>query len=113
MKEYSAKVPVYTTCSYLFNPDDFPYVYEYVSVYKNVIIGWDEDRDKRVLEFLRNIENDGHLLDLLAIQEHEASIALFWSCAPPDSYRVGDDKDMTDGDIFTIRTSETPMFEVI
>ena|ERR1700736_4557658 len=58
------------------------------SLYKGVLIQWDEDQDERILSFI-DLMPDAICSRLLAAQEHEASIALIWKDSVPGGYEDG------------------------
>ena len=106
MKIYTVEMQTLRPRSYLFDPTDFPLTWKYVSAYKHVIIGWDKGMDEDVLEFLGGIEDRGYLPDLIAIQEHNADIALFWHLTPvPDKYDVDIEILMNSGNTFRVTHS--------
>tara|TARA_R110000803_G_scaffold82603_2_gene148771 strand:+ start:544 stop:885 length:342 start_codon:yes stop_codon:yes gene_type:complete len=55
------------------------------SIYRGVLVVWDEDWDKRILRVVDNIppyERD----ELVAIQESKAWISFLWQDSPPRDY---------------------------
>ena len=56
-----------------------------LSVYKGVLVLWDEDQDARVLEFVDQVA-EGDRTKLLAVQEHEANLYLLWRGEIPEQY---------------------------
>ena len=74
------------------------------SIYGTVLVRWDEDRDRRVLDVIDTLPR-GVYDRLLVIQEHEASLALVWDGEPPEGYREGDSVDVPDGDIWNVYSS--------
>lgn len=56
-----------------------------MSIYKNILILWDEDQDTRIFEFIDNLDK----LDLNSLQivhEHEGTLCLYWKISPPSKY---------------------------
>ena len=58
------------------------------SVYRNILVQWDEDLDKRVLDFIDQL-SDEIREQLVAVQEHEGSLGLVWKNKVPEGYQVG------------------------
>jgi len=56
------------------------------SIYKNVLIQWDEDYDKRILNFIDQMP-EKYRNNLLFCHEHEANLLLFWCKEVPVKYR--------------------------
>src|SRR6185503_18619950 len=51
------------------------------SIYRGVLVQWDEDHDERIFKFLDQLP--AKILDkLLVVQEHEASLVLVWAPSP-------------------------------
>lgn len=73
------------------------------SLYKGVLIQWDEDQDERILKFIDLIP-DAIRSRLLVAQEHEASVALLWKDSVPADYREGAEWQV-DGDIWHVTES--------
>ena len=57
--------------------DDFPSYAGSISVYKNIIVCWDDDYDGRIVEFLDTLDNLTRSC-ILAIGEHKGSIFFLW-----------------------------------
>jgi hypothetical protein len=70
-----------------------------LSVYRGVIVQWDEDRDDRVLDVLDNMP--AKVVDqLLVVQEHEGSISFVWRHEIPNGYDDTNDIEPGDGDVW-------------
>lgn len=77
------------------------------SIYRGVLVQWDEDHDERVLDFLD--QTPSYVLDsLLVVQEHEGNIAFVWKGAVPKGYEAGECRRQVCGDEWNIYTS-TPL----
>lgn len=87
----------------MFTKKDIIHASEYgFSIYKNVIIQWDEDYDERIMIFL-NKQSDYILSRLVMVHEHEAGLSLLWrsgGCSLSEGLEVG-----VDGDIWQIVSS--------
>lgn len=60
------------------------------SIYRGVIVQWDEDHDEQILDVLDQMP--AHVLDsLLVTQEHEGVIAFVWKGTVPEGYSESDD----------------------
>jgi len=76
------------------------------SVYRGVIVQWDEDHDERVLDILDNMS--AWILELLlVVQEHEANIEFVWKGAIPKDYQEGVEVGPNDGDSWIISSSKS------
>lgn len=76
------------------------------SIYKGILIQWDEDTDIRILDFIDDME-EWLRIELLIIQEHEAGLYLRWkddNYIPPE-YEEGKSIDVRDGDVWSIMES--------
>ncbi len=73
------------------------------SLYRNVLIRWDEDKDERILTF---VDEMPHFIrgQLLVVQEHEAVLALIWRDRIPEGYEIGAEIEV-ERDIWTIHES--------
>lgn len=71
------------------------------TVYRGVLVQWDEDHDERILDLL-DITPVAVLENIVAVQEHEGSIAFLWKDRPPIGYCPGDSVAPGDGDIWHI-----------
>ena len=47
------------------------------SVYKGVLVQWDEDQDPRVLDLIDDLDGPTRY-NLAAVQEHEGTLSLLW-----------------------------------
>lgn len=55
-----------------------------VSVYKNVLIVWDEDHDARIITLIDQIEEKWEqLVNLAVVHEHEGSVIFIWNYHVP------------------------------
>ncbi|HNW10975.1 MAG TPA: hypothetical protein PKI71_06380 [Candidatus Rifleibacterium sp.] len=76
------------------------------SVYRGVLVQWDEDHDERVLNLLDDMP--AWVIDeLLCVQEHEGSAAFVWKRFIPNGYTEDDQIEPGDGDIWSIYSSKT------
>jgi hypothetical protein len=74
------------------------------SVYKGVLVQWDEDQDARVFDFIDDL--DGYTrCCLAAVQEHEGNLALLWKKQGP-LWPTRDNTLEVAGDIWNIVSSE-------
>ena len=55
------------------------------SLYKGVLVQWDEDRDPRILEFIDSLPDDCRRT-LLVAQEHEGTLSMLWDGVIPERY---------------------------
>jgi hypothetical protein len=76
------------------------------SLYRAVLVQWDEDEDSRVLKFIDNLP-DNIRNELLVIQEHEAGLGLLWKTHVPVGYEEGREFEI-DGDIWHTNSSIAP-----
>src|SRR5262245_7508478 len=74
------------------------------SIYRGVLIQWDEDHDERVLRVLDEIPI-AILGQLLVVQEHKASVSFLWRDVVPQGYEEGVDFQEPRGDIWIIYKS--------
>lgn len=75
-----------------------------VTIYKGVIVTWDEDYDTRVFDLVDRIlkEQQG---ELLVIREHEGCVSFVWKRMIPEKY-AGDAEQIEIGyDLWTIDES--------
>lgn len=75
------------------------------SLYRGVLVQWDEDHDERVLRFLDEMKPKD-LDKLLVVQEHEGCIAFLWKGAVPAYYREGFGFEEPTGDWWTVSSSK-------
>jgi len=76
------------------------------SLYRGVLVQWDEDHDDRVLRVLDDMKAK-HLDKLLVVQEHEGCIAFVWRGSIPFYYREGECIVEPTGDVWNITSSKT------
>lgn len=95
----------------VFNEADFPNMASHCpqsecgfSVYRGVLIQWDEDRDARILTFIDEMP-DVIRSHLLVAQEHEGSLGLVWRNVVPKNYAEGDDT-IVEEDVWSISSSK-------
>lgn len=58
------------------------------SIYRNVLVQWDEDHDERVLWFLDRLPVN-IIEKLLVCQEHEGTIEFLWKGKVPKGFEEG------------------------
>jgi len=73
-------------------------------VYRNVLVKWDEDYDRRIFCVIDQMPNDMRA-NLTIAQEHENCLSLVWRWGVPDNYRTGDRLTLPNGDCFLIYDS--------
>lgn len=56
-----------------------------LSVYRGVIIHWDEDYDTRILDFIDDMDEQDRIY-LVATHEHEGGIWFIWNGPAPKTY---------------------------
>lgn len=66
-----------------------------ISTYKNIIIVWDEDYDKRVLKFIDKMIPELRK-ELLLAEEHKGCLFLLWKDIIPKVYKTGTSTDIED-----------------
>ena len=71
------------------------------SIYRGIMVQWDEDHDERVLDIIDNMFQH-HRNSLLVVQEHEGTISFVWNEAIPKPYREGMTVRPNDGDYWSI-----------
>lgn len=74
------------------------------SLYRGVIVCWDEDYDTRILDFIDDLD-EFNSRGLIAVQEHEGSIAFRWNGRIPSRLRQGNCITVRDGDVWSIYES--------
>lgn len=58
------------------------------SIYRGVLVQWDEDHDERILDVLDDMPC--HVVDaMVAVQEHEGTICFVWKDAVPKGWEDG------------------------
>lgn len=70
-----------------------------LSIYKGVIVQWDEDQDRRVLAFIDNM-NEYTRKDLIIVQESKGTLALRWIGVIPPEYQEGKTTYVCDEDMY-------------
>ena len=76
------------------------------SLYRGLLVQWDEDEDHRVLTFIDNLP-DSTRNELLVVQEHEAGLGLLWDTHVPSGYE-NDRNIEIEGDTWVIHSSVAP-----
>lgn len=75
-----------------------------LSVYRNVLVVWDEDLDTRVLGWID--DQPPEVLDnLILVSEHEGGVCLLWKSCIPHGYEQNETTYGPDGDAWTIHES--------
>lgn len=74
------------------------------SIYRGVLVQWDEDHDTRVLSFIDSLSPEV-LEQLQVVQEHKAVLGLVWSGPVPEGYEEGNDLTVENADVWTINSS--------
>lgn len=75
------------------------------SIYKGILIVWDEDTDTRIINFIDNLPQE--VLDkLLVIGEHEGAVSFLWKHIIPVGYSYGNSYDIVDGDVWGVNESK-------
>lgn len=94
----------------IFYDSDLPHMATHVaqaacgsSLYKGILIQWDEDWDTRVLQLVDSLSAPVRE-QLLIVQEHEGGIAFVWDYIIPDGYEEGGGVDVA-GDSWEILSS--------
>jgi hypothetical protein len=91
-----------------FGPRDFPQMEQEgkpsFSVYKGVVIKWDEDHDWKVTQIIDTIPADERRF-LVIIQEHEECLSLVWHRRVPRRYRIGKYIRLSGGEVYRIYDS--------
>lgn len=80
------------------------------SLYRGIIVRWDEDYDTRILDFIDDLE-ECDARALLAVQEHEGSIAFRWKHSVPPEFAEGQVVVVRDGDGWSVFESVVVWFE--
>lgn len=73
------------------------------TIYRGVLVQWDEDRDERVLTFINQLPA-GVRCRLAIVQEHEGSLGLVWHTRAPSDYEVGKEFEV-EGDFWVVQKS--------
>ncbi len=77
------------------------------SIYKGVLVQWDEDEDERILTFIDQLP-EGIRVQLLVAQEHEASLGLVWRESIPSGYAESQSFTV-DSDTWDLNSSKLPL----
>lgn len=56
-----------------------------LSIYRSVLVNWDEDYDARILDFIDDMTEEDRFY-LLATHEHEGGIWFIWNGPAPKAY---------------------------
>jgi len=75
------------------------------TIYRGVLVQWDEDKDERVLTFINELAARVRR-QLAIVQEHEGSLGLVWHTSVPSGYEMGEEFEV-EGDIWVVQTSNT------
>jgi hypothetical protein len=75
------------------------------SIYRGVLVQWDEDFDNRVLRFIDGLD-EYYKMRLVAVNENEGCLRLLWSEKVPFGYAEGDGVTV-DGDYWSIQQSRS------
>lgn len=73
------------------------------SMYRGVLVQWDEDKDDRVLTFINELPARVRC-QLAIVQEHEGSLGLVWHTSVPGGYEVGEEFEV-EGDFWVVLKS--------
>lgn len=74
---------------YVFSSAELPTTTEHgLTLYKSVLVLWDEDRDTRILDWTDSLDDEIRG-NLLIAYEHEAGLALRWKEHVPENYEEG------------------------
>ena len=76
-----------------------------LTIYRGVLVQWDEDKDERVLTFINELA-DRVRRQLAIVQEHEGCLGLVWHTSEPSGYEMGEEFEV-EGDFWVIQTSNT------
>jgi hypothetical protein len=81
------------------------------SLYRGILVQWDEDHDERVLKFIDALGNDVQT-ELLVVQEHEGRLGLLWRDRVPQGLEEGRQIDICN-DVWSVESSVTAPREPI
>jgi len=73
------------------------------SIYRGVLVQWDEDHDERVFRMMDDM-SCGVMDELLIVQEHEGTVIFKWKAFVPEGYESNGDITV-DGDVWNISES--------
>lgn len=71
------------------------------SIYRGVVVRWDEDYDDRILNFIDTLD-DSIVCDLVAVQEHEGTISFRWRTSVPIEFSESQSVAVPDGDCWLV-----------
>lgn len=74
------------------------------TMYRGVLIQWDEDEDRRILTFIDQLP-DKVCCRLSIVQEHEGCLGLVWYNEVPAGYEVGREFEV-EGDFWVVQESK-------
>ena len=88
------------------NVYDFPMPYGF-SIYRGVLIVWDEDYDPRILGMIDDMPDQARK-EVLAAYEHEGGLSLLWTDddIAPSEYDPGELLDVRGSDVWAIHEWE-------
>lgn len=75
------------------------------SIYRGVLIQWDEDEDERILTFIDQIPAKVRC-ELSIVQAHEGGLGLVWCNGVPAGYEVGKEFEV-EGDFWVVEKSKS------
>lgn len=75
------------------------------TVYRGVLIQWDEDEDRRIVTFIDQLPARVRR-SLSIVQEHEGSLGLIWRNRVPAGYEVGREFEV-EGDLWVVEKSQS------
>lgn len=78
-----------------------------ISVYRGVIVVWDEDYDQRVLTFIDELSVKVRE-QLMLVSESKASLRLVWKLVYPTHYQVDDDVEVADDSWLIVDSKVVP-----
>lgn len=76
-----------------------------VSLYRGVVVVWDEDHDRRVLELIDTCAAMN--LPLVGIHEREGVVSMVWAGCVPRPYEAGNEVYVASGDYWTVQSSRS------
>lgn len=75
-----------------------------MTMHRNVLVVWDEDRDLRVLQWIE-AQSCEIVDELLVVSEHKGSLWLMWKLLVPEGYETDTSVGCPCGDVWTIHES--------
>jgi hypothetical protein len=75
------------------------------TIYRGVLIQWDEDEDRRILTFIDQLPAKVRC-GLSIVQEHEGGLGLVWCNGVPAGYEVGKEFEV-EGDFWVVEKSKS------